>query len=69
MEWKFGSQNLFPSICKIQVELGRTNKRFGTYVRNRVERYRSCEILEKGTAAPPCVSPEKTTGAVAPASV
>jgi hypothetical protein len=27
-----------------------------------------CEILEKNWAAPPCVSPEKTTGVVAPAS-
>lgn len=68
VDWKFRSRNFSSSICKIYEELGKVEVIFGTYVGRRVEWYRSCEILEFFWAAPPRVSPEKTTRAVAPAS-
>ena len=42
---------------------------FGILVEGRFEWYRPREFLQNFVAAPPCLSSEKTTGAVAPASV
>lgn len=68
VECKFRSRLCLPSIWKIHEELGELDVIFGIYIERRFEWYRRCVILEKKLCWSRRSVPEKTTGAVAPAS-